>query len=503
MKVSDYLYKRQWSRRELPGGYRPGESYGSSMAVMQKPCGVFRYFSQEKFMNELRSGSHIIYDCNYRSMRPKFKYNLEKGVNELDGYEDVTRTAISWQEAIRGNKASTCGGNPPWIGNESGPEDAERVSRIKSHINVMNLQSALIAHFSAIMGTADGALYFYRDGDEIKWECFSYEDGNNCNETTDREYPDRKMGVRCFDFEGYDAVEFYRSDRVELYINFGKEEDMRKYFPDAVGTETEDGYFLIKSVQHGIDESPFCYHREPDVPWGPAQSNIEDFEKLMSDCGENIKYYAYQILFLSGGAVSLPNANFGGKVIGSKTSDGDAKILEPADASNTLDIGLKKTYNAICDGSKSVFIKPEDLKGQNDSGAYIANLYWPELQWATMFYARYSKCMQKILRVIKKLTGLIEMDMSGYSKVRLSYVFEPYIPKNKLEQSTILQQGVTAGFISVETATEESDVSNPLEMERLQREAAERERKELEAMQRKAASSAPPEPSDTGNEKTE
>lgn len=450
------------------------------MATMMKPIGSFQYFNQEKFMNELRLGSHVIYDCNYRSMRPKYKYDTEKGKNVLDGYEDVTRTAISWQEAIRINKTSTCGGNPPWIGNESGPEDADKVNKIKSNINVMNLQSALLAHFSSLFGTADGALYFYRDGDEIKWECFSYEYGNNCNETRDREDPSKKMGVRYFEFEGYDAVEFYRSEKVELYINFGSEEDMRKYFPDAVGTQTEDGYYLIRSVIHGLDESPFCYYREPDVPWGPAQPNIEEFERLLSDCGENIKYYAYQILFLSGGAMSLPNANFGGKVIGSKTSDGDAKILEPADASNTLDIGFKKTYNAICDGSKSVFIKPEDLKGQNDSGAYIANLYWPELQWATLFYARYHNCMTKILRIIKKLTGLIEGDMSGYANVRLSYMFEPYIPKNKLEQSTILQQGVTAGFISVETATEESDVSNPLEMQRLQREAdakAEREAK--------------------------
>ena len=256
-----------------------------------------------------------------------------------------------------------------------------------------------------------------------------------------------------------------------------------KKFPNAVasaillneeGTEvgrayekTEDGFYLVSRKSHGLDESPFCYFREKDIPSGPVQHNIEDWEKLLSDCNENVKYYAYQILFLSGGAVSLPNANFGGKVIGSKTVDGDAKILEPADASNTLDIAFKKTYNAICDGSKSVFIKPEDLKGQNDSGAYIANLYWPEIQWAKLFYARYHKCMVKILRVFRKLVGLIEGKPAEYNSVRLSYMLTPFLPKNNLEDTQILQYSVAAGFMSKETAAEESDFTNPQEMQRL------------------------------------
>ena len=53
-------------------------------------------------------------------------------------------------------------------------------------------------------------------------------------------------------------------------------------------------------------------------------------------------------------------------------------------------------------------------------------------------------------------------------------MFDPYIPKNKLEQSTILQQGVTAGFISIETATEESDSANPQEVARLETQALKR-----------------------------
>lgn len=487
MKISDYLQKQLFSRRVHDASHGVITYRGlAGKSPMTKPGSVSMYFNQEKFMDEIHSGGHIIYDCDYRSMRPKYKWDDVKQKNVQQGYEDVTRNAVSWQEAIRGNKASTCGGNAPWIGNEGGDETAELVAKIKAHINVSNLQAALTSHFYAIFGGGDGALYFYRDGDEIAWRCFSYEDGDNCNLVQDYEDPTKEMGVRYFDFEGHDAVEFYRSNNIELFVKFESEDELLTKFPNAVAItelldesgvviareyeKTEDGYYHISSKAHGIDESPFCYFRERDIPSGPVQNNIEDWEKLLSDCGENVKYYAYQILFLTGGAMSLPNANFGGKVIGSKNVDGDAKILQPADASNTLDIAFKQTYNAICDGSKSVFIKPEDLKGQNDSGAYIANLYWPEIQWAILFYARYHRCMVKILRVFRKLVGLVEGQSAEYSKVRLSYMLTPYLPKNKLEETQILQYSVQSGFMSKETAAEESDFTNPQEMQRLESE---------------------------------
>ena len=488
MKISDFLTKKAWTRRIVQPGspYKAITPLFAEQSIMKLPSGQCETFYQDRFLSELSSTAHIIYDCTHRSMRPKYEYDIKQAKNVQVGFEEVSRIGVSWQEAIRGNKTSTCGGNPVWIGNESGDEDAERVSKIKSHINTMNLQAALVSMYYSLFGTADGALYFYIEDNTIQWKCFSYENGDNCTEKPDYEDPTKKMGVRLFGYEGFDAVELYRPTKNELYIHFPDDETLLKHYPNGYLDKTEDGYYLINQTEHGLDESLFCYWRETDIPSGPVQRPIETFETLLSDCGENIKYYAYQILFLSGGAISLPNANFGGKVIGSKTADGDAKILEPADASNTLEIGFKKVYNAICDGSKSVFIKPDELKGQNDSGAYIANLYWPEIQWATMFYARFHPCMAKILRVIKKLVGKIEGDLVGYSKVMISYMFEPYIPKNKLEQSTILQQGVTAGFISVETATEESDSANPQEYMRLKREAQERQNREMQMLENKS-----------------
>ena len=220
MKVSDYLQKQMFSRRvhnESSGNASTFKGIAGK-SQMVKPGALSIYFNQEKFLEEIHAGGHIIFDCDYRSMRPKYKWDEKAQKNKFDGFEDVSRNAVSWQEAIRGNKASTCGGNAPWVGNEGGDETAELVAKIKSHMDTANLQAALMCHFYAIFGCADGALYFYRDGDEIAWQCFSYEDGDNCTIAPDYENPEKEMGVRYFDYEGRDAVEFYRDSTIDLYV---------------------------------------------------------------------------------------------------------------------------------------------------------------------------------------------------------------------------------------------------------------------------------------------
>ena len=45
---------------------------------------------------------------------------------------------------------------------------------------------------------------------------------------------------------------------------------------------------------------PACYHRINDVVWGNGQGLINQRESMLSDLDENNKYYAYQIMFLTG-----------------------------------------------------------------------------------------------------------------------------------------------------------------------------------------------------------
>ena len=484
ISLQDYLKKPAWLRFEdaLPEINNTLPVSGTKSISMSLSQVKRQLISQDTILKELFSGCHIINNTQYRSFRKKYRYDEKTKKNVLDGYEDVTRVAVSWQEVIAGKKTSHCFGNAPVIVNEGETSDAPQIDKIKARMNEMNISACLSMLADSIFRTGDGAVYLYIEDEQIKYKVFTYEpgkdggSGSNCTLTNDYEDPSKKMGVRMFAIEDRVAVELYREKVIELYIKpTGDDDVIKKLYPTAPGTKTEDGYVLMDKTETAIKQGQFVYFRNDDVPWGPAQKNIEYWEKLLSDCGENVKYYAYQMLFLSGKPMSLPNANFGGRVLASSDPNGDAKMLEPADASNTLTIALKKTIDAISDESSSVFIRPDELKGQNDSGAYLANLYFPEVQYAIRFYGKFDNAFKKILKIITLLTGVLEEKPSDYSKIRLSYKIEPFIPKNNYEDAQIINDSVGAGTLSVATASESHPMAHSKEGERLSKEVVEEE----------------------------
>ena len=193
----------------------------------------------------------------------------------------------------------------------------------------------------------------------------------------------------------------------------------------------------------------------------------------MSDLAENGKYYSFQILFLTGGVLNLPDSPFQGKVIASKTKEGDAKILAPADASNTFTLDLNMNLQFLWETTDTVIITPEVLKGSNDSGAYLRTLSFKEIQWAIRAHARMHPALKKFVSIFKEIVGLIEKDITGYSTMKLSYEAVPFIPSNELEQTTIVTQQVAYKVLSRETATGELDRGAPDEYSRIAREEKE------------------------------
>ena len=64
MKVSDYLQKQMFSRR-VHNASRGKASIFKGIAgksPMVKPGALSLYFNQEKFMDEIHAGGHIIFD---------------------------------------------------------------------------------------------------------------------------------------------------------------------------------------------------------------------------------------------------------------------------------------------------------------------------------------------------------------------------------------------------------------------------------------------------------
>ena len=201
--------------------------------------------------------------------------------------------------------------------------------------------------------------------------------------------------------------------------------------------------------------------------WGEGQELITQREEYLSDLAENNKYYAYQIMFLSGsGLISLPEADRMGKVLASSDPNAKAQILAPADASNTFTIALDENMKMICETLGIVVLNPDELKAGENTGAFIQNLYWKEVQWSMNMISDLRPSITKIISVFKELVGIIEGD-ELYSTTKLTYLLEPRIPKNSTEEVNNICMARDRGLITVETGSGELSFSNPREYEML------------------------------------
>ena len=222
-----------------------------------------------------------------------------------------------------------------------------------------------------LFGTGDSAIAIYKDEEGIHYKVFGYENGDCVNEAF--EYIDGKrssIGVRMFQIDGHDAVELYKRKEVELWIK-ATDDEIKASFGAEPSARSEDGYSLISSTPHGFSKAPFIYFREKDVPWGIAQDVCDKLDLLVSDLLESGRFFFNPYIFLKGGAIALPSTDFQGRVFASESEHGDAKILEPPNASSMLETAFNKLMRTLLDSTKTVFIHHEDLKGQNDSGAYL------------------------------------------------------------------------------------------------------------------------------------
>ena len=481
MKISDYTQKQRWERRIAGqgafGGNRPRQGNSNEPTAFAFDSYMRELYSQSDFMNELQPSAHLIYDVDYRSNRPQFRYDESLGKNVQTGHEKVERVSVALQAAILRHKATHSFGSPIWFGNEGDSDQTEQVNMFKSYWNSVGMNAAMLEWGRACFGTGDGAIAIYLDENkDVRYKVFSYEKGDIIVGFINPEDSFKRNVVRMFRENGNIAVEIYRSTDVQKWVKGDvNDENFKRWYPNIKGTRSEDGYILVTEAKHGLTQCPVVYHREPDVCWGNVQNNIEDIEKLLSDLMENGKYYNFQMLFVTGIVGGLPNVNFQGKVLAARNKDGDAKILQPADASNTFTLSLQNSFRMLCDSVGAVFIRAEDLRGGDYSGAFLRNLYFPETQWCVEAYARFDHAMRDLISVFKDFVGRAEGEIVKYKGLKISYMITPHIPSNQQEEILNINSSLAAGSISRETAVEESPIASPNEMIRL---AADDKRKE-------------------------
>lgn len=468
MKINELLTKMPWERRLPPT--KVTRSVTTTLTPVPLGSGSHRsiYLTQDDFLNELYPSSHLINSCEYRSNRPLYKWVESQKRNIQIGWEPVERVSVGIQQAIRRHKKTHTFGNELEFRNVGDSSDGDRLKSMLAYWDMTGMKDALMAWSGGFFGTGDSAIYLYRDGDRIYYKIFSYENGDLITQKGDK-------FIRLFVMDNKKAVEIYDNSSISIWVEDANVTN--KEFMSLLGVtdpskdiQSEDGWTRVQSINHGLSRCPVIYHREKDVCWGNGQDNIDRLERILSDLGENNRYYAFQILFLTGGVVNLPDTKWAGKIIGSKSENGKAEILQPADASNSFTIDLEKNMELLWESTGTTVINIEDLKGGDQSGAYIVNLYFRSVQWSTEKIADLRPDISKIVEVYKELVGLIVKDITGYMNMKVAWSLSPFVPHNKMEEVTLITQQVGAGIMSKETGAEISPDTSVNEYSRLQKE---------------------------------
>jgi hypothetical protein len=422
------------------------------------PTMKFQKITQDTFLAELNPESH---DINNPFIYPD--KIIKSIVRNADGIEEevqtltqVARVSMAIQQMIATKQCVHLWANKPkFTSRRDGNSDM--FMRFKEYWTERNASSALYLMAKSALTTGDGAIYFFMTSIGLAYKVWSYSNGDQLIPVYKSNGVDMEMFIRRYYtvHEGYDQA----MDTIDVY----DDRTVSRYILD------KKSWTKIGNTEpHGFLQIPVAYHREDDVAWGKGQELINKIERLLSDIRESNSYFSFGIMFLAGDDVKvLPPKTSQGKVIISENPESNAKMLEQNDMSAALKFEFDQYWKQLCRITGTVVIDMELLKGGDQSGAYIKNLYNDAIQYALDARPRWQPVLEKIVSIVKEGLGREEKKTLDYKS--LVVISEPdiYVPMNIAEEVRLVNESLTAGAISVETAAETHYLASPNEVNRL------------------------------------
>lgn len=481
MNISEHLKKDYWVRRVLPDSAAMYPPIGNNVGYRNPKVGAmgvgYVNLTQDQFLNEIFSSAHII-NSKFMSQRPIYKQtdDVDPSTGKkkwvLDGFDDLETVALAIQEFIVEKKIAHLTGDNFWIASED--KDEEAFQKVSSWMDFAGFWDAWAEAVSYCERECDSALYWWYDGTTINYEVFSYEKGDVLYPGVDED--GNPTLYRSYTLNGKNAVDVFTCRAKETWVKVDtSDEDGKRWYDkilrrlkggQAVREMSDDGYVLMsrKDSQVGNDILQVIYFKVPDIATGPVQDCIVKFERAHSYIANEVKDFAFPILFLkSEKIVSLPPSNLNGKTIGVKgTSDSlahsDAKFLAPPDSSNISKVNLETLWNNILRGSLTSLVEPVDIRQGADSSTTIKIMFAPDIEWCKNRWKFYAKPVRQLVEVFKRLVGKAENDISRYGDLRISSGQNIWLPQNEAERVKIELDQYYAGVKSRKATM--SDIGN-------------------------------------------
>ena len=450
------LLKKKAFVRAAPLTYSNSATYPTAYVneYVEAPIPTMRYnvVTQDRFLAELDPRSHAI---NNPLIYPdKFIKNAQ---GEIEGVSYIARVSVALQQMIATKQCVHLFAKPPkFTSLRNG--DVEKFTLFKEYWTQRNASSAMYLMAKSALSTGDGAVYFFMSEKKLQYKVWSYKDGDMLIPVYKKDGITLDKFIRRYSTISDDGLKTF--DTIDVFTNSTYERRI---------LEGSEWVSVQEPTSHGFSRIPIAYHREDDVAWGQGQDLIDKIERLLSDVRESNAYFAFGILFLSGDGVQvLPPKSTQGKTIISEDSNANAKLLQQSDMSPSLKFEFEQYSKELFRTTGTVVIDPEILKGGDQSGAYIKNLYNDAIQYAMDAKPRWQPVLEKVVELVKEGLSIEKKETLEYKN--LVVISEPdiYVPMNTSDEITMVNQSKQAGTISIKTASEIHPLAIPDEYDRLQ-----------------------------------
>jgi len=402
---------------------------------------------QDVFLAEYDPAGHKINDPHYYADRLKTSDSGQSYVHYVE------RVALPLQSVIVTKQMTHLAGNYiQFVDSNPAPDETQKTSLVEfkqGWIN-KNMEVAMHESFEMEKVTGDSAFCGYLDNGTFGWRTFGYRNGEVL-------YPhwDAKTGKLSQFGRRYDQV---GQNKVQNMLDVWDDTYFTTYIRDssAIGAVKKlfgsSGWLVVSRQAHGFPFIPISYKRDDmGACWSLSQDCIDKLELAISQLCENNKSYAFRIMFVKGDEVDVTSVDASGQpsiIKGDATAE--AKFLEKADASSSFDLQLKMLEKYILMGSFTVL--PPEVKGGDLPGVTIKLLYSPAVEKAMEDAMHWNSFLDNVVSIFKFGFGVEEKKSAQLNDLKVRGEIIPYVHHNDNEIATILNQSVTMGTLSVETA---------------------------------------------------
>lgn len=432
---------------------------------------------QEKFLAELDPQSHkILYDENIPSITMKLK---DGGFATIE-YEKM---AVSYQRNILDKQVQHLCGNKmefTLLNTKPGEKDMENYTKFKQYWDMRNMDGWRTKMVTAQKSVGDAGLLFYFDRKKrVKCRLISFQEGYVlCPHNDDN-------GERILE-----SV-YYKKDGVEYIDSYDEKYHYRYHNDGEINEEGGSMWTLDPPTPHGFSEIPLITHRGR-VAWDNVQSIIEVYEVIYNIFLVIQKRHGWGILYIKG-KFSDKGQKIAGAIVLNDTSmdgSGSAEFKTPPSPQNMIDtLGLME--ETIQKGSSTTFLLPKDVKSTGDISAQAIMLTQSlDIENALQGVSEWQNVADKMCRLFKEglakelvNTGDNNNAVTEFEKLMISAAFRVWRPQSETEFNNMIISLKQANILSAQTGIEKNTLSSPDELQRLQKEAEEAEKKALEQQQ--------------------